>query len=136
MCEAFGDRTSPFMVDGQAAVDQRAARGRVLASISNSMVRLYSECYGRGPTRAKTFWHEDVVCVILEDVYTGQERTLIDAGHGEHVRTTRRLLQETMRERLVSSIEELTGRSVRGLLSQSEVEPDACVEIFLLEPQA
>jgi uncharacterized protein YbcI len=123
------------MTDGQA-VEQRAAKGRVLASISNSMVRLYAECYGRGPTRAKTFWHEDVVCVILEDIYTGPERALIEAGHSDHVRETRHLVQQTIRARLVSCIEELTGRTVRGVLSQSDVDPDACVEIFLLEPQA
>jgi uncharacterized protein YbcI len=123
------------MGEASGEIDSRAARGRQLASISNAMVRLYADLYGRGPTRAKTVWHDDVLAVVLEDVYTPTERTLIDAGHADRVRETRRLFQQATRERFVAPIEELTGRSVRCVLSQSDVDPDVCVETFLLDPQ-
>lgn len=114
---------------------RRPPRGPMLAGISNAMVRLYADVHGRGPTRAKTIWREDVVCVVLEDVHTPNERALIAAGHDEHVRETRRLLQQAMRERFAGAIAELTGRTVRAHLSQADADADVCVEVFLLHPE-
>ena len=40
-------------------------KGEVLANISNALVRLHKEYYGKGPTRAKTFVVDDAVVCIL-----------------------------------------------------------------------
>jgi len=46
-------------------------------------VRLYSEYYGRGPTRAKRYvLDEGFVVTVVRDSLTAVERTLTEAGHG------------------------------------------------------
>ncbi len=40
----------------------------LLASVSNEMVRLYKDQFGRGPTKARTHWAgPDILVVALED---------------------------------------------------------------------
>lgn len=105
------------------------------ARISSEVVRLYAHFYGRGPTRAQTHVAEDHVLTVLEDVLTPAERTLVAAGRGDHVRQTRRIFQETLREPFIAVVEEATGRRVRAFLSQTTTEPEVAVELFLLEPE-
>ena len=42
-----------------------AAHGDVLTAISKGMVVLLKEFYGRGPTRAKTYYQDDLVVCLL-----------------------------------------------------------------------
>jgi uncharacterized protein YbcI len=114
---------------------QSAERGRVLADISNSMVGLHRRYYGRGPTRAKTYIHEDYVFCVLEDIFTTVEQTLIGAGELQRVRDTRLKFQDAMESEFRGAVEEHTGRKVRAFLSQTHVDPDLTVELFLLEPE-
>jgi uncharacterized protein YbcI len=98
-------------------------------------VRLHSEYYGRGPTKAKSYLQDDVLCAVLSDIYTTVEKTLIDVGRGEHVRDTRHVFQLAMEKKFCQAVEEITGRRVRAFLSQTHIDPDVAVEIFLLEPE-
>ena len=43
----------------------RSSLGEMRATISNAIVRLQAEYYGKGPTRAKTYIVEDLVVVVL-----------------------------------------------------------------------
>ncbi len=57
----------------------------VLSEVSNEMVRLYKDQFGRGPTRARTAWAgNDTLVVRLEDTLTPAERNLVKMG--EHQR--------------------------------------------------
>jgi uncharacterized protein YbcI len=108
-------------------------RGKLAASISNAIVGLHREYYGRGAKRARTVMGADYIICFLEEIYTPVERTLIDAGRFDAVRETRSAFQDTMRERFVNAVEELGGRKVVGFLSQVHVDPDLAVETFILE---
>ena len=50
--------------------------GEALARISNAIVGIFSECYGRGPTKAKSYLFDNYVLCVLEDILTTVERTL------------------------------------------------------------
>jgi uncharacterized protein YbcI len=113
----------------------RSARGELFARVSNSLVRLHSDYYGRGPTKAKTYLQDDVLISVLSDIFTTVEKTLIEAGQGEHVRKTRHVFQTAMESKFREAVEEVTGRRVRAFLSQTHIDPDMAVEIFLLEPE-
>lgn len=108
--------------------------GKAAAAISNAIVGLHREYYGRGATRARTLMSGEYIVCFLEDIYTAGERTLIDAGRFRTVQDTRDAFQETMRERFSSAVEEITGRRVIGFLSQVHDDPDLAVELFILEP--
>ncbi len=108
--------------------------GEVLAQISNAIVGIYSSCYGRGPTKAKTYINDDYVVTVTEDILTTVEQTLVEHGHDELVRTVRLTFQEAVGERFRSVVEEVSGRRVLTYHSQVVFDPPRGFEIFVLEP--
>jgi len=71
-----------------------ALEGQTLAAISNAMVRLYKEQYGRGPTRARTEWAgPDQIVVTLEETLTLAERRLAELGEHQRLRDHRTFFQ-------------------------------------------
>src|SRR4051794_34741869 len=111
--------------------DLPADRGSAPPAVATPVVRLHAEFYGPGPTRARAHPGDDFVLVVLEDVFTTAERTLIGAGHGAQVQATRAAFAEAMRGRFVDAVEIATARRVRAFLSQTHVEPEMAVELFL-----
>jgi uncharacterized protein YbcI len=109
-------------------------KGKMLLGITNSIVGLHREFYGRGATRGRTIMQENYVVCFLEDIYTKAERTLIDAGSFEEVQRSRHAFQNTLEARFSSAVEKETGRSVLGFLSQVSKDPDYAVEAFVLAP--
>ena len=107
--------------------------GQVLAGISNSMVRLYREHFGKGPTGAKTYVLDDVVICVLRDGLTTVEKTLFEQGRGDTVREMRAAFQDAVSDRFTEVVEELTGRRVVAFLSQAHVGPDLAIEVFFLD---
>lgn len=103
----------------------------IVADISREIVKAHAQYYGRGPTKARTVWKEDVVVVILEEIFTRAERTLVDAGHFEQIRATRQAFQDEVAPLFRQIVEQATGRQVRSFLSQ--VNPDGVAsEVFVL----
>jgi uncharacterized protein YbcI len=108
--------------------------GEQRAAIANAIVALFKEFYGKGPTAAKTYFNDDWVFVVLDEGLTRNERTLVDAGEGEMVRTVRLRFQAVMTDRMTGAVSDVTGRRVLTYHSQLLLNPDYSVEMFLLEP--
>jgi uncharacterized protein YbcI len=102
------------------------------AAISREIVRLQAEYYGKGPTKAKTHIVDDVVVVVLEESFTRAEKTLAQRGEREAIQHIRRRFQQHMAESFASVVEQATGRKVRAFLSETDIDQDVSVEIFLL----
>jgi uncharacterized protein YbcI len=110
------------------------AGGKLLAEITNRIVSLVREHYGRGPIKAKTYLLDNlVVCVLNDGGLTAIERTMMGGGEPERVLEMRRDFQRMMKVRYSEMIEELTGRKVLAFLSQAHVEPDLTIEMFLMD---
>jgi uncharacterized protein YbcI len=110
------------------------ASGAMVAVISREIVGVYADYYGRGPTKAKTHWREDVIVCILEDAFTRAERLLVDAGRFDQVRQNRQVFQDQIEPLLRTTIERVTGRQVETCLSQINRDGVAA-EIFVLGDQ-
>ena len=110
--------------------------GDARAEIATGVVRLYSQYYGKGPTRAKAHLSEDLVVVVLEETFTKAERTLVERGEIEAIQQIRRRFQQAMAEEFTGVVEQATGRVVRAFLSETNLEADVSVEIFLLGEQS
>ena len=108
--------------------------GHLSSAISNAVVQCTRDYTGRGPTKARTTIGNDIVVTRMEDTLTKGERSLANSGKGDMVTDIRRCFQTTMREELVSRIEQLTGRKVIAFMSDNHIEPDIGVEIFVLQP--
>jgi uncharacterized protein YbcI len=111
--------------------DERA--GSVLADVSNAVVGIHRECYGRGPTKAKTYAFDNYVVTVLEDIFTTVEHTLIENDHEELVRAVRLTFQEAVSGRFMEAVGEAIGRKVLSYHSQVIIDPPIGFEIFVLE---
>ena len=106
--------------------------GDVLTAISDGMVALLKEFYGRGPTRTKTYYKNDLVVCLLRGGSSRVEQTLLEGGRGSSVIQQRMEFQDLMRERFEAVIEDATGRDVIGFMSGSQQDPDVMCEVFIL----
>ena len=109
---------------------ERETTGPVVADISNEIVKLVREHFGKGPTQAKTIWHDDVVVAVLRGGYTQAERTLIGNGKGE-------LVEGPAGDAGRPRARDARGRGTahRSAGGGQPNDPDASVEIFLLAPE-
>jgi uncharacterized protein YbcI len=111
-----------------------ATHGDVLTAISDGMVALLKEFYGRGPTRTKSYYEDDLVVCLLRGGFTRVEQTLLEGGRGASVIQQRVDFQDVMRQRFEEVIEAATGRRVIGFMSGNQQNPDIMCEVFILAP--
>jgi uncharacterized protein YbcI len=108
--------------------------GPMLAEVTNAIVSLHRQHYGKGPTRSKSYLMDDVLICVMQDVLTVVERTLAEAGDEDRVRDTRLAFADAMRDRFAEEVERIVGRRVLGFTSQVLVTRSVAIEMFLLEP--
>jgi uncharacterized protein YbcI len=105
--------------------------GAIVAAISRDIVGVHARFYGRGPSRAKTVWRDEIVVCVLEEIFTRAEQVLVDAGHFEDVRVNRTAFQDEVEPLFRALAEEHTGRRVKFFLSQISAD-GAATEVFVL----
>jgi uncharacterized protein YbcI len=106
-----------------------------LLEISNEMVRIYKEQFGRGPTKVRTnYAGPDTLVCLLEHTFTPAERNLQAMGEHQRLRDIRMLFQYAETSRFTEPIERITGRRVRGFISGIDTNADIATEMFVLEP--
>jgi len=108
-----------------------AARGALVSQLSREIVQLHARLYGRGPTKARSYLHNEYAVCVLEEIFTVAERTLIEAGSSEHVQDTRKKFQDAVQGDFVGIVERITGRRVRVFLSQVDIDANLAIEFFL-----
>ena len=128
-----GEKAPP---GGRAEAGSSQAGGTaVRAAISNAVVRLISELYGKGAARTRTFIADEHVFCALEGVLTTVERTLVEAGETELVRELRMRFGEMVRPVFAAEVGRLLGRQVLAVESQLVFDPDTLFLIFVLGDQ-
>jgi len=108
--------------------------GAMRSAISQAIVRIHAEHYGKGATQAKTYAWDNLVVTVLRDVLTVAERTLIDVDRADTVRDVRTMFQSSLEPMFRAAIEQLTGRRVQSFMSQVDPVRGFGVEVFVLEP--
>jgi uncharacterized protein YbcI len=105
-----------------------------LTAVSNAMVRLHKEQFGRGPTNARAhFAGADTLVCVLEDVLLPAEHKLVAMGEHQRVRETRMAFQVATTADFVGAVEQILNRKVRAFSSATDVVEDIVFENFLLE---
>ena len=121
------------MDTSQRASPSSEASNGILSAISNEMVRIYKENFGRGPTKTRTQWAgPDIIVVTLEQTLTPAERKLVDMGEQGRLRDLRLLFQYAEVASFCDPIERLTGRKVRAFISGIDAKADLASEMFVL----
>jgi uncharacterized protein YbcI len=74
----------------QPRVGHADRRGLGLQELTNAVVRLYKELFGRGPTKARTnYAGPDTLVATIENSLTPAERNMIELGDHQRVREIR-----------------------------------------------
>ncbi len=114
--------------------DSLTRHGEQLAAVTNGIVQLFREYYGRGPNKAKSYLlDERIVVCILEDTMTTVEQTLVKNGHNDMVRQVRLTFQGAMASEFKLVVEQAMERRVAAYHSQLTMDPDMGFEFFVLE---
>lgn len=118
------------------SIEERRHAGGQLAEVSNAVVGIFRECYGRGPTKAKTYHFDHYLVTVLEDILTTVEETLVKNGEERLVRQVRLTFQEQVADLFTDAISEIMGRKVVTYHSQVTFHPPMGFEFFVLEPES
>jgi uncharacterized protein YbcI len=106
-----------------------------MLEISNAMVRLYKEAFGRGPTKARAqFAGPDTLVVILEASLTVAERNLVAMGEHQRLREARLFFQYALEDQVRAIVEQALGRRTVAFVSGIDTHRDVAIEVFTLEP--
>jgi uncharacterized protein YbcI len=114
-------------------MESHAGESSARLEISNGIVQLMSIHYGRGPNKAKTFIVERYVLVVLEDLLTRSETTMVENGREALVREMRLSFQADLANEFKGVVERAVGRKVLTYQSQIVFDPPMGFEIFVLE---
>jgi hypothetical protein len=71
---------------------------------------------------------------VLGGVCSDVVKTLIDLQGATILQETRSLFQEEMQHRFIAEIERLSGRGAQAFISNSHVDPEFEIELFMLKP--
>jgi uncharacterized protein YbcI len=112
-----------------------APSGKLLTEISNAMVALHKEQFGRGPTGARShFAGPDTLVCVLEDALLPAERALVEMGEQQRVRESRLFMQAATRDRFTDEVERIVGRKVHSFMSASDPDRGLVMEFAIFEP--
>jgi uncharacterized protein YbcI len=125
------------MVDAHIdSQQQQQVGGWLLQDVSNAMVALHKEQFGRGPTRAQSHLAgADALLCVMDDALLPAERTMVAMGEHQRVRESRMFLQVATAEQFIATVEKITGRTVRAFASATDPDRNVVMENFIFEPE-
>jgi uncharacterized protein YbcI len=113
------------------------AGGALLRDVSNALIALHKEYFGRGPTRASSnFAGADALICVFEDALLPGERSLVEMGEQQQVRESRMFFEDATAKQSIAAVEAITGRTVRAFASASDPDCGVLMENFVFEPDA
>jgi uncharacterized protein YbcI len=119
----------------QPRIGHSERRGLELEELTNAMVRLYKDLFGRGPTKARTnYAGPDTLVSTLENSLTPAERNMLELDEHQRVREIRMFFQHASEAEFTGAVEQITGRKVWAFVSGMDTHRDVATEIFYLEP--
>ena len=121
----------------QSSIGHSDRQGLELQEVTNAMVRLYKELFGRGPTKARSHYAgPDTLLATIENSLTAAERNLVALDEHQRVREVRMFFQHASERDFVETVEQITGRKVRSFVSGVDTHRDVSSEVFYFEPIA
>jgi uncharacterized protein YbcI len=114
-----------------------APSARHFAALSNELVRIYKDQFGRGPTKVRSnYAGPDTIVCLLENTFTPAEKSLQGMGEHQRLREMRMFFQYASAGDFTAAVTGTTGRRVRSFISGIDTNTDIACELFVLEPQS
>jgi uncharacterized protein YbcI len=112
---------------------RESPNGALLAAVSNTVVGLYKRLYGKGPTKARSYYLDGMVVTVLSGGLTRAETTLVESGRADLVTRQRYEFRQALSDDFAEAVGEVLGRPVIAFMSTMHYDPDVSVEVFVLE---
>lgn len=107
----------------------------LLVAVTDAMVEFHQRYHNRAPVMGKALLlGEELLACVLGDVICDVEKTMVDLQSATVMQETRSPFQEEMQHRFIAEVERLSGRGVQAFISNSHVDPDLEIELFMLKP--
>jgi uncharacterized protein YbcI len=130
-----GKRSDQMDETQEPRIGHADRQGLELQEITNAMVRLYKELFGRGPTKARTnYAGPDTLVATVENSLTAAECKMLELDEHQRVREIRMFFQTANEAEFTGTVEEITGRKVWAFVSGFDTNRDVAAEVFYLEP--
>jgi uncharacterized protein YbcI len=111
-------------------------RTSALQAVSNAMVKLHKDQFGRGPTRARSdFAGPDALLCVLEEALLPAELKMVEMGDQERVRESRIAFQAATAPEFIAAVEQIVFRKVRAFSSGVDPDSNVVFESFVFEPR-
>jgi len=124
------------MADPHTEAHHSQPGGSVLLDVSNAMVALHKEQFGRGPTRAQSHHAgPDALLCVMDDALLPAERKMVEMGEHQRVRDSRMFFQVATADQFIATVERITGRTVRAFASATDPDHGVVIENFIFEPE-
>jgi uncharacterized protein YbcI len=111
-------------------------QGSTLQAVSNAMVKLHKEQFGRGPIHARAnFAGPDMLVCVLQDVLLPAELKMVELGDQARVRESRIAFQAATEAEFIAAVEQIVYRKVRAFSSGVDPNANVAFETFYFEPR-
>ena len=127
-----GHRTETNLVS--ADQERNATDGPAAMAICNAMSKALKRSSGKGPTKVKAHSTHDHVAIVVQDMLTTLERTLVQDGHEQLVSEARQALTGRVANECRATIEQATGRRVVGWQTEVNARADRAFTLIQLQP--
>jgi uncharacterized protein YbcI len=112
------------------------AGATALQAVSNALVKLHKEQFGRGPTNARSYFAgPDALVCVLTDALLPAELKMVDLGESQRVRETRLAFQTATETEFVAAVEAIVRRKVSAFGSSLDPNANVVFETFGFEPR-
>ena len=130
-------QAAPVNAAEQGEMDPRERQQSMMVAVSNALVALHKDQFGRGPTKARShFAGPDALMCVMEDVLLPAERKLVALGQQASVRETRSAYQTATAADFIATVEQIVYRKVRAFASAVDPDANTVFENFYFEPLA
>jgi uncharacterized protein YbcI len=126
------------MADPSTAAPQQQPHpgGWLLQDVSNALVALHKEQFGRGPTKVQSHLAgADALLCVMDDALLPAEHAMVQMGEQQRVREARMFFQVATADEFIATIEDITGRTVRAFASATDPDRSVVMENFIFEPE-
>jgi uncharacterized protein YbcI len=114
---------------------QQQPGGWLLQDVSNALVALHKEQFGRGPTRVQShFAGADALLCVMDDALLPAEQKMVAMGEQQRVRESRMFFQVATAAQFIETVESVTGRTVRAFASAIDPDQGVVMESFIFQP--
>ncbi|MHC0066785.1 DUF2294 domain-containing protein [Nostoc sp. UIC 10890] len=108
--------------------------GQLEIEISQRITKLYHDRLGKSPSQIICHFFDTEIVISLEDSVTQVEQTLLKGGYDSLAEQVRLYLEKVIKSELKSLIEELIGKPILDLMTNTNLATGRTGIIVVLNP--